>query len=180
MRIVGFLGRIHPVKGLDIALSAFARLDHERHVWQFHIVGPDDPAERTRLENLAESLDITKKIVWHPSAFGEKKYAYLRAFDVLILSSYSEGLPMAVVESLAVGTPAVVSSACNMPEIDKTGAGIVCDSPAPEEYARAIERIFQDIESYRDCARLLASASFSLQHSIDALAELIRDSVSPR
>jgi len=138
-----FLGRIHPKKGLSNAIRAFAKaLDARRSTlgcsvqWQFVIAGWDQGGHEAELMNLCDELGLSfshkmhethkgddlgvnsnnTSVLFHGSAFGEKKDDLLRSADAFILSSFSEGLPMSVLEAWAYGVPVLMTQECNLPE----------------------------------------------------------------
>lgn len=139
-KILLFLGRIHPKKGLVNALRAFANsrgssVEGQRHEkWQFVIAGWDQGGHEAELMKLCEELglsfshkmhkshkggedsDNNSSVYFHGSAFGEEKDSLLRSADAFILSSFSEGLPMSVLEAWAYRLPVLMTPECNLPE----------------------------------------------------------------
>ncbi|MFM8830543.1 MAG: glycosyltransferase [Spartobacteria bacterium] len=133
-----FLGRIHPKKGLVGALRAWAGLKREVgearfSEWQFVIAGWDQGGHESELKALcadlglriadgAKALDArpspldSAEILFFGPAFGEEKEALLRSAEAFILPSFSEGLPMSVLEAWSYGLPVVMTPECNLPE----------------------------------------------------------------
>ncbi len=91
------------MKGFDTLLRAFARLHHPRA--RLIIIG--EGKERRRLTDLAEHLGITARL--HMPGFIANPFPYLARADLLVLSSRREGLPNALVEAMALGTPVIAT-----------------------------------------------------------------------
>jgi teichuronic acid biosynthesis glycosyltransferase TuaC len=110
-----WVGRMAPVKGLDVLLRACARLRDGGTVFNLYLVG-DGPL-RGELETAAARLGLAGAV----SFLGARPQAELpdwyRAADVTVLPSRSEGLPNVLRESLACGTPFVASNVGGIPEI---------------------------------------------------------------
>ncbi|RME30450.1 glycosyltransferase family 1 protein [Candidatus Parcubacteria bacterium] len=104
-----------PVKGLDIALEAFAKLAREKpHLdWRYLLAG--EGPERARLEALANALGIRKRV--HFLGQVSESATLLRGADALVLPSRSEGLPYAVLEAAAAGVSIVATKVGGIPEI---------------------------------------------------------------
>lgn len=115
-RSVLFLGRIHEKKGLVPLIEAWSRLPPElRHEWTLDIVGWDDGGFQSHLQDLVVQRGVTDSIVFHGALFGDDKTGAYANADAFILPSFSEGLPMAVLEAWAAGLATMVSPYCNLP-----------------------------------------------------------------
>jgi glycosyltransferase involved in cell wall biosynthesis len=143
-----FLGRIHPKKGLDLLLPAWARLEHERKDWELVIVGPDEQNYMSEVQKLVSSLGIEGQVLFTGTATGKTKVALFYSADLFILPSYSEGLPVSLLEAMACGLPVVATHACNCPDIYPAGAGWGCD-PTVDSVAEALKLALQASEGER-------------------------------
>jgi glycosyltransferase involved in cell wall biosynthesis len=123
-----FLGRIHPKKGLDLLLYAWARLASQTRNWELVIAGPDEQGYLSQIQALASALGVRAQIVFTGPVTGEVKTRLLYSSDLFILSSYSEGFSMSLLEAMACGLPVIATHACNFPEISANHAGWECDS----------------------------------------------------
>jgi glycosyltransferase involved in cell wall biosynthesis len=142
-RIVLFLGRLHPKKGLDILAQAFADVARGRDDLHLVIAGPDDGA-RAPTEVLLAKLGATGRVTFTGMLRGEEKLAAFGAADVFVLPSRSENFGIAVVEAMACGLPVVVSDCVNIwREVVDAGAAVAvpCD---PSALARALAGLLDD------------------------------------
>jgi glycosyltransferase involved in cell wall biosynthesis len=120
------LGRIHPKKGTDILIRAFAATLAKDPSWRLVIAGPDQVGWQQELQRLAEKLGVSDQIVWPGMLDGSMKWGAFAASEVFVLPSHQENFGMVVAESLACGTPVILSDKVNIwREIVEGGAGII-------------------------------------------------------
>ncbi len=127
-RTLLFLGRLHPKKGLAELIDAFNLAAPRLPGWRLAIAGWDDGATGYRERAAAGRADI----VFVGPLFGALKaaaYAHAAAF---ILPSYSEGLPLTVLEAWAAGVPVLMTDACNLAEGFTVGAAARIATDATE------------------------------------------------
>ena len=127
--ILLFVGRIFPKKGLDLLAPAFARVVRDRPNVTLLIAGHD--AGSGYLESVKQmfaSAGALQKTRFLGEIKGRRKFEILRGADLFVLPSYSEGLPVAVLEAMAVGLPVIVTPACNLPEVETHNAGWIADA----------------------------------------------------
>jgi glycosyltransferase involved in cell wall biosynthesis len=126
-RTLLFLGRIHPVKGLDMLLPAWQALQKDFPEWDLKIVGNDDIyyASTGYLQACKEQAKqlALERIEFHSSLYGEDKIKAYADAELFVLPSYSENFAMTVAESLAAGTPVVVTKGAPWQGLDGNGAG---------------------------------------------------------
>jgi poly(glycerol-phosphate) alpha-glucosyltransferase len=151
-KILLFLGRLHPKKGLVNALRAWKEVLHSAsniqhskfHEWQFVIAGWDQGGHEAELKRLCDDRRLTytempaasflsencklktenSQIVFVGPAFGPEKEALLRSASAFILPSFSEGLPMSVLEAWSYQLPVLMTEHCNLPEGFAAGAAL--------------------------------------------------------
>ncbi len=156
-----YIGRIHPKKNL-IALIQGWSAARRGPDWRLTIAGwgaDSDVAELKRMLAAAPpSVDFAGPV------FGEVKQTLLEGARYLVLPSLSEGLPMAILEGWAAGTPALMTSECHLAEGFAAGAAIDCGF-TPATVARALEHALGLNEAewlaMAQAGRGLASGSFS-------------------
>jgi len=141
-----FLSRIHPKKGLDLLLTAWAGQSYKD--WELVIAGPDEQGYLTAMERLAASLGIRDQVVFTGAVTGQTKIDLLYSADLFSLPSYSEGLPMSLLEAMACGVPVLATKQCNCPDVELSGAGWLCD-PDLDSLVKALSVALNVAESER-------------------------------
>lgn len=117
-----FLSRVHPVKGLEYLLHAWATLQDAHPRWVLRIVGPGEPSYLKKLSKLASSLRLERVAFTGPLYGHEKDEAY-RCADLFVLPTHSENFGVAVAESLAAGCPVVTTRGAPWSGLVDYGAG---------------------------------------------------------
>jgi len=139
--VVTFLGRLHPIKRLDLLAAAFARLRRSGRRACLVIAGPDEAGERRRIEPLLR--DVADDVRWIGAVDGEDKWSLLHASRALVQCSDSESFGLSVAEALTAGVPVVVTDRGAWDAITDVGCGhlVSHDSGA---IADALERLLAD------------------------------------
>jgi D-inositol-3-phosphate glycosyltransferase len=141
-----FVGRIQPLKGLDVAVGALAALDDERA--QLAVVGgpsgPDGPAELAYVLELAVDLGVRDQIRFVPPQPHHLLSSWYRAADVVLVPSRSESFGLVALEAAACGRPVVASDVGGLRTIVESGrTGYLIDSRDPEAYASKVARLLE-------------------------------------
>ena len=103
-----YLGRLHPIKGIDLLLKAWSEIASARPEWQLRIVGPGGEGYTNELINLVFKLKAPRVDFIGPVFGKEKQLEYQRA-DIFVLPTHSENFGMTVAEALANGIPVVTT-----------------------------------------------------------------------
>lgn len=123
-----FVGRIHPKKGLKLLIEAIHILksnnDNFLKQWQLNIVGWDQEGHEDELKSLCTKYNLESEIKFLGPLFGDKKEEVLKNADAFILPSFSEGLPMSVLEAWSYQLPVLMTKECNLPEGFDSNAAI--------------------------------------------------------
>ncbi len=122
-RLVLFLGRLHPKKGLSLLAEAWALIAREFPEAHLVVAGPDDENTAERLHLQIASARIEGAVTFTGMLGRDMKWSALAASEAFVLPSFSEGLSMSVLEALGAGVPVIVTKNCNMPEVQEQGAG---------------------------------------------------------
>ena len=117
-----FLGRIHPVKGLELLLEAWTRLQSTHADWRLRVVGPGDPAYRRKLSALALSLGA-ERVTFTGPLYGLEKVEAYQSANLFVLPTHSENFGMAVAEALAAGCPVVTTKGAPWADLPEQRAG---------------------------------------------------------
>jgi poly(glycerol-phosphate) alpha-glucosyltransferase len=116
-KILLFLGRFHPIKGLPALLQAWAQLgSHERRHWCLVLAGWSEGDHQKQLARLIEDAELGADVLFVGPQFERGKAASFATADAFVLPSLSEGVPMAVLEAWAHRLPVVMTPQCNLPQ----------------------------------------------------------------
>lgn len=119
-KVLLFLSRIHPKKGLVELLDAWANARQRRvpgaDDWHLVIAGWEQGGHQAELEHQVRALRLEGSVRFVGPQFGADKAASYRRADAFVLPSHSEGLPMAVLEAWSHGLPVAMTPQCNLPE----------------------------------------------------------------
>lgn len=146
--LFGFVGRLDlHTKGLDTLLKAFAKYSATtNNNSQLALIG--DGPDRTKLEKLAQKLDIVKQMKFYGAKYGTEKDQLVKQLDYLCLTSRNEGLPGVVLEAASCGIPAIVSKETNLgPAIYENYAGFVTEKNDVENLVNALVQADESIKS---------------------------------
>jgi glycosyltransferase involved in cell wall biosynthesis len=116
------LGRIHPKKGLDTLVRAWASVEAKHPGWRLRIIGPAELGHDHELKSLAASLNLAGVSIEAP-LYGREKLAAYRAADLFVLPTRNENFAMTVAEALAAGTPVISSKGAPWAGLESEGAG---------------------------------------------------------
>lgn len=148
-RILLFLSRLHPKKGLELLLPAFAGLNMPEVT--LVIAGPDAHGYQAKLEQLVESLGIKDQVLFTGMLEGRARIEAFVDAEFFVLPSYQENFGISVVEALASGCPVVISDQVNIhDQITTAGVGGVVQNHI-EDISKAIE-FWLKHDKLRNCA----------------------------
>ncbi len=134
-KILLFLGRLHPKKGLGNLLAAWQALqDEDRSTvaeWKLWIVGWDQGNHEAELRRYCAEQGLQSSVRFLGPKFGPEKESVFRCAEAFVLPSYSEGLPVSVLEAWSYGLPVIMTKACNLPQGFEAGAALCIDATSP-------------------------------------------------
>jgi glycosyltransferase involved in cell wall biosynthesis len=121
-----FLGRLHPKKGLDLLLQALSQTERGQLV---HLVlaGPDPVGYRATLLEQVNRYHLEARVHFPGMVTGLAKKALLARADAFVLSSYSEGFSIAVLEAMAAAKPVIITRRCYFDRVAEVGCGWVVE-----------------------------------------------------
>ena len=176
-RLILFMGRLHPKKGLDLLGKAWiqvGKLFPEAHMV---LAGPDAEGTRAQLEALFRAEDLTNSVTFTGMLDGAMKWSALAAAEIFTLPSYSEGLSMGALEAMGAGVPVLVTRNCNMPEVTSYRAGWEIAAKA-EELTTALKAALrkQPFENKELGSRGgdLITSRYNSRHIAAAMSEVYR------
>lgn len=137
------VGRLSPEKGFHGLLTAFGKVRAAHPTWRLRIVG-DGPL-RQELEKLAIRLGINQAVEFLGALPERETLAVIAAGDALALSSFLEGLPVVLIEAMALGKPVVASCVAGIPELVEDGVnGFLFPASDWDGLAHAMEAVAAD------------------------------------
>jgi glycosyltransferase involved in cell wall biosynthesis len=174
-----FLGRIGKRKGAFDLLEAFAKLAPEHREKSELILAGIGELEQAR--SLAESLNIEQHITFLGWVDPTGRSELLSKADVFLLPSYNEGLPMALLEAMSWGLPAITTPVGGIPEVvTPNETGLLVDPGDVQQLAEALQSLIED-ESLRlklGSAARKRVAPLDVKHYSWSLHELYRSTLN--
>jgi glycosyltransferase involved in cell wall biosynthesis len=134
---VGWIGRLSVEKGADVFVEAMARVARRHAGESLKAIIIGDGPERETLRARARSLGLIDNVEWLGSVAGAGRLA--AAFDVFVLSSRSEGTPIALLEAMAAGAPVVATSVGGVPDVVTRVEALLVPPDDPRALAAAID-----------------------------------------
>ena len=170
-----FLSRVHPKKQIEMVLQALAAVPEATLV----VAGAGEPAYVTQVKELSSRLGLDARVTWAGHVDGAEKDRVLKQANAFVLPSINENFGIAVVEALAAGLPAVVSTGVAIhTDIASANAGVIADDTGALIVAF---RSLLDAEVRRGMAgnaRALAEKSFSSEAMTSGLVSMYERAVA--
>ena len=144
-----FVGRIQPLKGVDVALRALAGLDDTDSV--LVVVGgpsgPEGSSEEARLHALVDTLGLHRRVVFVPPQPHDDLADFYRAADVCVVPSRSESFGLVALEAAACGTPVVAAAVGGLRSLVDDGVtGLLVEGHDPADYVKPLSILLGDPE----------------------------------
>jgi glycosyltransferase involved in cell wall biosynthesis len=182
-RILLFLGRIHPKKGLDILIRAFANLARTDSTVHLLVVGEGEPALMTAMHELCAAMRVVNRVTFAGPLYGRAKWLAYAVAELFVLPSHQENFGIAVAEALAVGVPVCISSRVNIwREINDSGAGIICEDHDESVVAALSEWCRKSIterERFSQAALRCFLSKFHISIAANNLHSALRSAIEP-
>jgi D-inositol-3-phosphate glycosyltransferase len=181
-RIVLAVGRIEPLKGLDILIRAAAEIT-DRSGLRLLLVGGDEQArpEFDRLRAIAREVGVEDLVTFVGSIEHEELPDYYRAADVVVMPSFAESFGLVAVEAMACGVPVVVSRVGGLASTVADGrTGYLVPWRCPEPFAEKIELLLRNepLRSALGSAGVEWMRAYSWESVADQLVELYDEVMS--
>ncbi len=174
-KIVLFLSRLDPKKGLNLLIAALGELARSRKDFTFVVAGSGHRAYEAEVAWLVKKHGLWDRTIFLGLVLGEAKWSLLHEAHVFVLPSYQENFGLAVVEAMAAGVPVVISNRVNIfREVNQAGAGLVTDHD-PAEIAAAVEQLLVDDDlrgQMGHCGALLVRERFNWEKATKDLLQV--------
>lgn len=142
-RVILFMARLHPVKGVDKLIEAFFQIEKDTPDAVLVVAGPDEFGLEKKYKERVGAAGLRERILFPGMVAGQLKKDLLARADLFCLPSSGEGFSMAVLEALASATSVMISPGCYFPEVEVAGVGKVVE-PRPEIMADALLELLGD------------------------------------
>ena len=176
-KLILFLGRIDPKKGLDLLALAFAHVHKSHPNTHLVIAGPDSINFTLTVQRYFAEVNCLDFVTFTGMLSGPLKYAALAAADLYVSPSYSEGFSMSVLEGMAAKLPCVITENCNFPEAQQAQAAYVVptNSKAIGDALLTCLNNCKFSTEMSDRAQSFIFQNYTWEKSAHKLAEIYRD-----
>ena len=177
-----FLGRLHPVKGLDLLAKAFGMIARERDDIYLLIVGPDSNGYKIQVEKVLESEGVLNKAIFTGMLNGHEKLAALSRADICIVPSYSEVRSIVALEAMICKLPVIITRQCNFPEVAEYEAGIVIE-PDLKQLTEALNILLSNSKLCKkmgENGRRLVLDNFTWDKITDKMIKVYEDTLNKK
>jgi glycosyltransferase involved in cell wall biosynthesis len=173
-----FLARIHEKKGCDLLVEAFAQIARLSPDVDLVVAGPDPTGMKTKLKRIAEAHGVAERVHWPGLLSGDVKWGALRACEAFVLPSHQENFGIAVVETLAMSRPVLISKQVNIyPAIEEDGVGLEEDDTL-EGTRRLLTRWLEMSRDDRAAMAQKTRTSFLRRYAMSRAARAINETFS--
>jgi glycosyltransferase involved in cell wall biosynthesis len=163
---IAIVGRISPEKGHGILLDAVSKLASESVAVEVEIIGDGPSADAIRLQ--AAKLGIEKRVSFAGELLPGEVSRRLTDADIFCMASFAEGLPISIMEAMAIGVPVVTTWVGGIPELAINGVTALTVPPGNGgALAEAIKQLIAN-EPLRERLVVAARAAVERMHSREA------------
>ena len=156
----GWVGRVSQEKGLDVLVNALPALSDLRV--RLTVIG--DGSDKPNVQRRAEQIGVASRIRWAGVVDGAA--GLLRAYDVLVISSRTEGTPIILLEAIDAGVPVLASGVGGIPDVVTSREALLVPPGDPGAVANGLRVIYSDppgAASRAAAARTKAAAQFAVE-----------------
>ncbi len=158
--IVGTVANLRPVKDHETFIRAAAEICQSRNDIKFVVIGGGDDSYRAQLKRMARGLSVGSNVKFLGSV--ENPSAFIKNFDIGVLTSKAEGLSNTLMEYGALGIPSVATDVGGNPEVVQDGkTGVLVPVGKPDKVAEAVSRLLRDKKLLREMGSEASKAVWS-------------------
>jgi glycosyltransferase involved in cell wall biosynthesis len=172
-----FVGRLAPVKGPHILIAALDRLVRQGRSVRLRFAG--DGPERPGLERNVAERGLAQHVIFEGWQNADRVRALYQQADIFALPSFAEGIPVVLMEAMAMEIPCVSTRITGIPELIRDQVdGLLVTPSSDEELAAAIARLLDDSELRRrlgESARQRILENYDLRHNTAQLGSIFRE-----
>lgn len=175
-----FVGRLEPLKGLDVLFRAVAALEDLGNITLNIVGGDDNSQEKARLQKLASRMKLTKNVRFIGSVTQGELPLHYNAADVCVLPSHYESFGLSALEAAACGRPVVASEVGGLPAIVRNGStGFLVEPKHSDIMAERLCELLGDgmLRTRMGSAARTHAESLGWDRAADALIDRYREMV---
>jgi colanic acid/amylovoran biosynthesis glycosyltransferase len=174
------IGRLVPAKGHLILLHAFSELLRRGYDVRLRLIG--DGQERGRIESFISRENLGGSVILDGALNHEATRQKLGQADIFVLASFAEGVPVALMEAMAMGIPCISTFVAGIPELIRDGLDGLLVPPSSEQSLRAaLERLISDANLRHTLARAgrrRVEELYDLERNVNLLAGVMQSCLS--
>ena len=172
--LVGYIGRLSQEKGVINFVKAIPEISKEKEDMKFLLGGNGQLKDEIEEYLNREYLNGKVKLAgWIPH---DELPEYLNEFKLVVLPSYTEGLPNVILEAMACGTPVLATPVGAIPDVIKDGeTGFIMENNSPECIAKNIIRALNhpDLEKIAENERKLVEQEFTFERAVERYKKIL-------
>jgi colanic acid/amylovoran biosynthesis glycosyltransferase len=172
-----FVGRLAPVKGLFILMAALDRLVHQGRSVRLRIAG--DGPDRAELQRSVTERGLNPQVIFEGWQNADSVRAFYRDADLFVLPSFAEGIPVVLMEAMAMEIPCVTTRITGIPELIRDQMdGLLVAPSSEEELAAAVARLMDDSRLRRELGesgRQRILENYDLRRNTAQLGSIFRE-----
>jgi len=175
LRILLFLSRITPKKGLPMLLHAIHSLKDDFSDWVLVIAGADEFGHKSEVESVIIKYGLQESVVFAGPLFDYTKRDAFAAADLFILPSYSEGAPIVILESLAAGVPVIATKASPWKDLETFQCGWLTEidqNALTETLEEALGKGSEELDRMGNRGKELVARNYTWRRSAQMTIEL--------
>jgi len=163
-RLMLFVSRLHPIKGIPLLIRSFTRIHSRGDNWHLIIAGPDERGHRHEIEMLVSQLKMGDFVRLVGPLEGQLKRDAFAAAELFVLPSHSEAFGIAIVEALGAGLPVLTTKGTPWNELRETDSGWWIDlsgSELDESLRSAMQKNRSELQAMGARGKLLVSNKYT-------------------
>jgi len=176
------VGRLVPAKGQHIIVAALQTLVKKGHQVRLRMVG--DGPDRASLEKQVELLGLVDQVIFEGAVNQDRIRALYALADIFSIPSFAEGIPIVLMEAMAMEIPCVTTRITGIPELIRNGEDGLLVAPSDiQGLADALERLITDVqlrETLGKHGRARVIEKYNLAQNVDHLAQVFSSRIESR
>lgn len=174
--IIGYIGRLSEEKGAQNFAEAISKIHNEKDKLNFMIGGDGEQCDK--IKRYIEKNSLCNNVSLHGWIPHDELPGHLNQLKLLVMPSYTEGLPNIMLEAMACGTPVLATPVGAIPDIIKDNqTGFLMENNSPECIAANVVRALEhpDLDGIAKRARALVEREFTLEKAVEKWSKLLEE-----